>query len=98
MAKAVVRSKAMVLLLLVYFLCTPIVFWSFVLVCITSSPFLSCNHLDEEEIAGCFAFIVFRVSCYYKYSVGLPHAIVGMSAVCDCGIFRIRLDVLLGLI
>ena len=49
MAKAVVRSKAMALLLLVHFLCTPIVFWVFVLVCITLSPFLSCNHLDEEE-------------------------------------------------
>ena len=32
---------------------------NFVLVCITSCPFKFCNHLDKEERAGCFAFIVF---------------------------------------
>ena len=44
------------------------------------------NHLDEEERAGCFAFIVFWMSCYCKYPVALPHGAVGWSAVCDCGI------------
>ena len=44
------------------------------------------NDLDEEEEAGCFAFIVFWVSCYCKCPVALPHGAVGWSAVCDCGI------------
>ena len=33
-----------------------------------------------------FAFFVFPVSCYGKFSVALPHGAVGLSAVCDCGI------------
>ena len=45
-----------------------------------------CNHLDEEDRAGCFAFIVIWISCYCKWSVALPHCAVGWSAVCDCGI------------
>ena len=31
----------------------------FLLLCITLCPFLFCNHLEEEEKAGCFAIIVF---------------------------------------
>ena len=58
----------------------------FVLLCITLCPFKFCNHLEEEERAGCFAFIVLRRSCYCKCSVNLPHRAVGWSAVCDCGI------------
>ena len=54
------------------------------LVCITLCPFHFCNHLDEEERAGCFVFIVFWVSCYCKCPVALPHGDVGWSAVCDC--------------
>ena len=46
-----------------------------------------CNHLDVEERAGCFAFIVFLISCYCKCPVALPHGAVGWSAVCECGIF-----------
>ena len=41
-----------------------------------------------EERAGCLAFIIFRMSCYCKCSVALPHGAVGWSAVCDCGIYR----------
>ena len=48
--------------------------------------FLVFNHLDEEVRAGCFAFIVFWMSCYCKCPVALPHGAVGLSAVCDCGI------------
>ena len=48
--------------------------------------YLICNHLDEEERAGCFAFIVFQMSCYCKCVVALPHDAVGWCAVCDCGI------------
>ena len=57
----------------------------FVLVCIALCPFQFCN-LDVEERAGCFAFIVLRMSCYCKCSVALPHGAMGWSAVCDCGI------------
>ena len=58
----------------------------FVWVCITLCPFWFCNHLDEEERAGCFAFIVFPISCYCKSFVGLLHIVMGFSALCDCGI------------
>ena len=58
----------------------------FVLLCITLCPFLSCNHLEEEERAGCFAFIVLRMSCHCKCSVTLPLDAMGWSAVCDFGI------------
>ena len=34
-------------------------------------------HLEEEEKAGCFAFIVLQMSCYCKRSVALPHGAVG---------------------
>ena len=37
-------------------------------------------------MAGCFAFIILRMSCYCKCSVTLPHGAVGWSLVCDCGI------------
>ena len=51
----------------------------FVLVCINLCPFQFCNQTDEEERNGhgCFAFIVFRMSCYCKGSVTLPHGAVG---------------------
>ena len=49
----------------------------FVLGCITLCPFSFCIHLEEEERAGCFAFIVLRISCYYKCSVAFPHDVVG---------------------
>ena len=58
----------------------------FVLLCITLCPFKFCNHLEEEEKAGCFAFIVLQMYCYYKYLVALPRVAVSWSAVCDCGI------------
>ena len=45
-----------------------------------------CFHLDEEERAGCFAFIVFWMSCYCNCPVALPHRPVGWSAVCASGI------------
>ena len=58
----------------------------FVLVCNTLCPFKFCTHLDEEERSGCFAFIVFCMSCYCKCSVALPHGAMGWPAVCDCDI------------
>ena len=35
--------------------------------------FLVLQHLNEEERAGCFAFIVLQVSCYCKCSVVSPY-------------------------
>ena len=35
----------------------------FVLLCITLCPFYFCNHLKEEEEAGCFAFIALQMFC-----------------------------------
>ena len=58
----------------------------FVLLCITLCPFWFCNHLEEEEKAGCFDAIVLQIYCYYKCSVALPHGAVGLSVVYDCGI------------
>ena len=46
--------------------------------------FLFLQSSDEEERAGCFAFIVFCVSCYCEYHVAHPHGAVGWSAACDC--------------
>ena len=61
----------------------------FVLVCITLTVLVLyfCNHLDEDEKAGSFAFIAFWVSCYCKCLVALPHGARGWSVVYDCGIF-----------
>ena len=39
-----------------------------------------------EMKAGCFAFIVFWLSCYCKCPVALPRGVRGWSAVCDYGI------------
>ena len=36
----------------------------FAFVCITLCPFLFYKYLDEEDGAGCFAFIVLWFSCY----------------------------------
>ena len=58
----------------------------FVLLCFTLCALEFCNHLEEEENAGCFAIIVLQVYCYYNCYVALPPGAVGWSAVCDCGI------------
>ena len=51
--------------------------------------FLVLNHLEEEERACCFAFIVLQMSCYCtcKCYVALPHGALGWFTVIDCGIF-----------
>ena len=41
----------------------------------------------KEEGTGRFAFIVFQMFKYCKCSVTLSHGAVGLSAMCDCGIF-----------
>ena len=45
---------------------------------------LVVNHLDGEERAGCFAWFVLLVS--RDGCVALPRSVMGLSAVCDCGI------------
>ena len=40
---------------------------------------------DGEERAGSFGKFVFLVSC--DCCVALPRGAMGLSAICDCGIF-----------
>ena len=42
-------------------------------------------HLDWEERAGCFAWFVFLMS--RESCVALPRGDMGLSSVCDCGIY-----------
>ena len=65
---------------------TPIVGFCncFFSLCVTSCPFLFCNHLDGKERAGCFVLFVFLGSG--DFCVALPHNATGLSAVCDCDI------------
>ena len=41
----------------------------FVLMCITLYPFYFCSHLDEEERAGCFAFILLSFGYFVTVNV-----------------------------
>ena len=43
--------------------------------------FLSCNHIDGDQKAGCFTLVVVLVSVDCKYSVALPHDAMGWPAV-----------------
>ena len=43
-------------------------------------------NFEEEEKAGCFAFIALQVSCPCKCSVALPHGAKGWSSVSVYGI------------
>ena len=58
----------------------------FVLLCIAKCIFEFCNHLDEDERAGCFALVVFLMPCSCKCSVALPHGALGWSVEYDCDI------------
>ena len=90
-AKAAVCSKAVFVVELL-FVDTPIVCWGSEFgLCFTVIQYfvsvLFCNHLDGEEIPGCFAIIVSLMSCDSQCSVALPHGAVGWSAVFDWCIF-----------
>ena len=82
----------LLLLLICCFACFPLVggggglVFVFILLCIALCPFWFCNNLEEEERAGCFAFVVLRMSSYCMCSLTLPHGAVGWSAVYDCSI------------
>ena len=45
---------------------------------------LLCVHSSFVIISGCFALFVLLVSHYC--CVALPHNVMGLAAVCDCGI------------
>ena len=80
---AAVRSKAVVLLLLINcLLLLPLsgfCVWS-----LSCYAFLGVLPSVAGERAGCCTFVVFLMS--RDCSVVLPHGAVGKSAVCDCGI------------
>ena len=64
MALAAVRSAAAGLLLFVHCLLLLPLWDSVIVLCFVVRYFVSilvCNHLDEEERAGCFALFVFLV-------------------------------------
>ena len=44
------------------------------------------KQLDEEERAGCFAFVVVWMYSNCKCPAVLPQSAVGWSVVCDCRI------------
>ena len=48
-----------------------------VFLCNTLCPFWVCDHRDGETRTGCFALIVFLVSCDCFCSVTLPHGALG---------------------
>ena len=88
MALAAVHSVAVVLLLLIRCglllpLWDPVIVLCFL--CVLLCPLYFCNHLKEEERAGCFTLCVFLVS--RDGCVALPHDATGLYAVCNCGIF-----------
>ena len=52
--------------------------------CTSTTAEFRYNHLDGDERAGCFASYVFLVS--RNCCVALPSGVMGLSAVCGCGI------------
>ena len=59
-------------------------FW-YALLCALS---IFCNHPEEKERAGSFAFIVLRISCYCKCSVAFPHDVgVGLELLIQIAVF-----------
>ena len=88
MAYTAVRSKAVILLLLIHCilllpLCESVIFLCFV-VCNFMS-ILVCNHLDGEERAGCFAWFVLLMSL--DRCAALPCGAISLSAVCEIVVF-----------
>ena len=60
--------------------------WDFVLgPCVIMQyivSFLVCNHLDDEERAGCFTFIVFLMSSgFFSFFLFLTVPLVGLQSV-----------------
>ena len=74
----------MVLLLLTCRLLLLPLWESVIVLCFVVRYFMPL-HLDGEERAGCFAWFVSLVSL--DCCVDLPRGAMGLSAVCDCGIY-----------
>ena len=62
------------------------VFWSLLCYAVLRAFSSVCKHLDWEERAGYFTFIVFLMPCGCFCSLPLPRGAVGLSAVCYCEI------------
>ena len=86
------KSKAVLLLLLIRCLLLPHCWCGFCVWCLFCYVLLSVlssfelYHLDREERAGSFTFVVFLIYHDCKCYVALPRGAVGWSAVFDCGI------------
>ena len=93
MADAAVRSKAVVLLLLIYCLMYFPLFegalclslFCYALLCVHSTCSFAIIVKKKRKLVA-LLFIVLQMYCYYKCSVALPHGAVGQSVVCDFGI------------
>ena len=92
MAYHAVRSMAMVLLLLIYYLLVIPLFvgvMCLVLVLLYSTlcpSSFAIILMGKRKRVICFTLTVFLIACDSQCSVALPHGAVGWSAVCDCGI------------
>ena len=87
MAWAVVRSRLVALLLLTCCLLLHPLWGSAVVLCFVVRCFVSVLVLRSSWLGretSCFAWFVFLVPC--GCCVALSRGIVGLSAVCDCGI------------
>ena len=78
---AAVRSKAVVLLLLIH--CLLLLSLCVGLLCLV---LVLVFFLAGEERAGCLTLIVFLLPCGSWFSVSLSRGAVDWPAVCDCGI------------
>ena len=91
MAKHAVRSKAMVLLLLIhYLLLLPLFVGVLCLVHVLLYSTLCPSSvaiilMGKRKRASCFTLTVFLMACDSQCSVALSHGAVGWSVVCDCG-------------
>ena len=88
MAYTAVRSKAVVLLLLIHCLLLIPLCESVIVLCFVVRNFMSIlvyNHLDGEERAGCFAWFVLLMS--RDCCVALPRGAMSLSAVCEIVVF-----------
>ena len=63
----------------------------FVLLCITLCLFYFCNRLEEEENAGCCAFVVLPMSCY-AVPGGWPGLLCVIVVSSDHTYFHVNVD------
>ena len=83
MALAALRSKVVVLILLIR-CCMLLSLWDSVIVLCFVVRYFIYILASGLERAGCFSLFVFLVS--HDCCVALPHDATGLTAVCNCGI------------